>query len=119
MWNGFFKKKLSFKYKSNFYGMVGSVFILYALIIYPILGYLLGHVYPKSPTFGAPCPTTIFTFGLLLWTDKKFSKYLLIIPLIWSIIGFSAAVNLSVREDFGLVVAGILGTISLLVRDKK
>lgn len=116
---GIVKDHLSFKYQANIYGIIGAIFLLYALILYPILGHLLGHIYPKSPTFGLPCPTTIFTFGLLLWTDKKIPKYILIIPFLWSIVGFSAAVNLKVYEDFGLLIAGILGTILIIVRDKK
>lgn len=42
----------------QFYGMTGSLLMLYAMMIYPALGYFLGHVYPKAPTFGVPCPTT-------------------------------------------------------------
>jgi hypothetical protein len=84
-----------------------------------VLGHLFGHIYPKSPTFGLPCPTTIFTFGLLLWTDKKIPKYVLVIPFLWSIVGFSAAVNLKVYEDFGLLVAGIIGTVLILLSERK
>lgn len=113
------KSKLSFKFKSNSYGVIGCIFILYALVIYPILGHFLGHLYPKNPTFGLPCPTTIFTFGLLLWTDKLIPRYILLIPLIWSIIGFGAAVSLNVREDFGLVIAGVLGVILIFFRDQR
>jgi len=108
---GGLKSKLSFKFEPNSYGIIGSLFILYALIIYPGLGYFFGHVYPKNPTFGLPCPTTIFTFGLLLWTDKNVPKYVLAIPLIWSIIGFGAALSLGVKEDYGLLIAGVLGSI--------
>lgn len=115
LWHSVFKSNLSFKFKANLYGICGSLFLFYALIAYPIIGALSGHAYPKAPTFGAPCPTTIFTFGLLLWTEKKVKKTILIIPLLWSVIGFSAAVNLSIREDFGLVVAGILGTLLLIL----
>jgi hypothetical protein len=116
---GGIKSKLSFKFQSSFHGLIGSLFILYALVIYPILGNSFGHVYPKNPTFGLPCPTTIFTFGLLLWTDKVVPKYVLVIPLIWSIIGFSAALSLGVKEDFGLLIAGILGFILIFLRDRK
>ena len=116
---GGMKSKLSFKFQPNSYGIIGGIFILYALIIYPILGYFLGHVYPKKPTFGLPCPTTIFTFGLLLWTDKNVPKYVLLIPLIWSIIGFGAALSLGVKEDYGLLIAGILGFILIFIRDRK
>jgi hypothetical protein len=69
---GVLKPNLSFEYRPNSYGIMGGLLVLYAMMIYPGLGYLLGHVYPKAPTFGVPCPTTIFTFGLLLWTDKRF-----------------------------------------------
>ncbi len=116
---GIMKSNLSFKFRPNSYGIVGSFFILYALIIYPILGSFLGHVYPKKPTFGLPCPTTIFTFGLLLWTDKIVPKYVLIIPLIWSIIGFGAALSLGVKEDYGLLIAGVFGSILMIIRDRK
>ncbi len=115
---GCIKPKLSFKFRSGPYGFIGSLFILYALIIYPGLGYFFGHVYPKNPTFGLPCPTTIFTFGLLLWTDRRVPKYVLVIPLIWSVIGFGAAVSLGVKEDFGLLIAGILGFVLIFIRDR-
>lgn len=116
---GGIKSKLSFKFQSSSYGFIGSLFILYALIIYPVFGYFLGHVYPRNPTFGLPCPTTIFTFGLLLWTDKIVPKYVLVIPLVWSIIGFGAALFLGVKEDFWLLIAGVLGFVLIFIRDRR
>jgi len=115
---GVIKDFISFKFIPSVYSIFGWIFILYALIIYPILGHSLGHVYPRSPTFGLPCPTTIFTFGILLFTDKRLPKYILIIPFLWSIIGVSAAINLRIYEDFGLAIAGILGVILIYIRDK-
>jgi len=89
------------------------------MIGYPLLGYFLGHIYPASPCFGvAPCPTTIFTFGLLLLTVKRVPKYLLIIPLIWSFIGFTAALKLGIKEDIGLLIAGVATLILTIKRDK-
>jgi hypothetical protein len=111
-------QKLSFGFHLNPYAIVGAIFILYSMLIYPVLGYFLGHQYPYSPTFGLPCPTTIFTFGLLLWTNRKFPHYLLVIPLVWSMIGFFAAVNLGVLEDIILLVAGLVTTAMILYRDK-
>jgi hypothetical protein len=116
---GVFKKQLSFSFKLNTYGITGAILIVYAMIIYPLLGYALGHVYPRTPTFGLPCPTTIFTFGLLLWTDVKVPKIVLIIPFLWSIIGFTAAVNLGVLQDIGLLVAGLVGTTLVVLRDRQ
>jgi hypothetical protein len=116
---GAVKNRISFGFRKDWIGMVGLLFIIYALLIYPILGILLGHTYPDNPTFGLPCPTTIFTFGILLWTMKKVPIYFVIIPFLWSIIGLSAAINIRVYEDFGLIVAGITATILLLIKNKK
>lgn len=116
---GVSKAKMSYEYSTNIFNYIGIIFILYALIVYPILGYFLGHQYPGSPTFGLPCPTTIFTFGILLFINNKIPIITLIIPLLWSIIGFSAALNLSIYEDFGLLIAGSLGFILLLIQRKK
>ena len=116
---GVFRPRLSFGFRADIYGIVGAIFVLYAMIVYPALGYSLGHAYPKAPTFGLPCPTTIFTFGLLLWTDMKLPRTVLVIPFVWSIIGFSAALTLGIREDIGLLVAGIVGTGLILFRDAR
>jgi hypothetical protein len=114
------KSNISFQLKSDRFSVTGSLFMLYAMLIYPLIGYLLGHGYPQSPGFGvAPCPTTIFTFGLLLWMDKKVPKYVIAIPLLWSIIGFFAAVSLGIREDVGLLLTGVIGTLMILFRDRK
>jgi len=116
---GLIRKKLSFKYTKSIYNYVGLIFLLYALIIYPVLGTFLGHAYPYSPTFGLPCPTTIFTFGILLFTNKKMPWHLLIIPLLWSIVGFTAALNLTIYEDTGLLVAGVTAFSLLLINNRK
>jgi hypothetical protein len=116
---GVFRPRISFGFHRDAYGILGSLFVLYAMIVYPIVGYSLGHIYPKSPTFGLPCPTTIFTFGLLLWTNMKFPRIVLVIPLLWSIIGFTAAITLGIREDIGLLVAGVVGTGLILFRDAR
>jgi hypothetical protein len=66
----------------------------------------------------APCPTTIFTFGLLLWAKKPIPAYILVILLIWSIIGTMAAVSLQVPQDYGLGIAGIVGTVLVIMRNR-
>ena len=118
IWNGFKKKKYEFHFEKNYYGIIGLLLIVYALIIYPILGYYQGHIYPNNPTFGAPCPTTIFTFGILLLNNKKTPVYLIIIPLLWGFMGLSAAVNLKIFEDFGLLFAAVFGTTFIILKNR-
>ncbi len=103
----FLQKKISFHVQPNIYGVTGLLLVTFSILVYPVTGYLLGHRYPSSPTFGLPCPTTIFTFGILLWANQKIPVYLLIIPTVWSVIGFTAAIKLGMIEDIGLLIAGL------------
>lgn len=115
---GVIRPKLSFKAEVDPYSVTGAVLILYAMVIYPIIGAMLGHGYPHAPSFGvAPCPTTIFTFGMLLCTNARVPKSVLVIPLIWSFIGFWAAVSLGILEDIGLLLASLLSVSLLFWRD--
>lgn len=113
---GIVKDSLSFRLRPDKYGLTGAALLLYAMVIYPILGYFLGHTYPRSPTFGLPCPTTIFTFGLLLWAEKRLPVMLLVIPFLWSLIGFTAALSLGMAEDIGLLVAALLAAALILMK---
>ena len=97
--------------------LIGILFVLYAIIGYHILGYYLGHIYPKFFAVGlVPCPTTIFTFGIFLIINKKIPIKYFIIPLIISSGGFLAAYK-GIYEDIGLIIAGILTIILIIKRD--
>jgi hypothetical protein len=116
---GFRQARVSAPYARDIYSATGILFILYGLVIYPVIGTLAGHSYPGAPTFGLPCPTTIFTFGILLLMNAVTRWWLLVIPVLWSLIGFFAALNFRVFEDTGLLVAGIAGVCLLLIRNRK
>lgn len=109
-WLGAWRGRLSFRARRDLAAVVGGLFVLYALVVYPLLGYALGHRYPVAPTFGLPCPTVIFTFGLLLCTDAPVPRSVLLVPVLWAAVGTSAAVQLGMREDFGLLAAAVVGT---------
>lgn len=72
----------------------GLALAVFALAGYPLVGILFGHVYPAAPSFGLPCPTTLFTFGVLLMAAPGFPRVLVLAPLTWAIIGSSAALSL-------------------------
>jgi hypothetical protein len=115
---GGLRGKLVFDPWGGAVAVVGGLAVVYALVVYPLLGAALGHGYPYAPMFGvAPCPMAIFTFGLLLWARPPVPKVLLVIPFLWSLLGFSAALSLGIREDFGLLAAGLLGTAIIVWRD--
>ena len=90
--------------------------ILYAALIYPLLGLWAGHGLMAGPMFGvAPCPTTLFTIGLLLLARGRWVVWLSIIPLLWSGVGFAAAVQLGMLEDLALSAAGLVLLIALVI----
>jgi tryptophan-rich sensory protein len=115
---GVIKNRIQFVLPKGIYFWLGWFFIIFGLFIYPVIGLLTGHEIGSMPLFGAPCPTVIFTFGLLLFTNNKLPKYLLIIPALWSVIGFMAALSLGVIQDVVLLVAGITATLILSIIKK-
>ena len=87
--------------------------VLFALLVYPLLGWAMGHRYPEVPTFGLPCPTTIFTIGTLLFARGAVPRSLLVVPVLWSAVGSSAAFTLGVYQDLGLLVAGVVAVMAM------
>jgi hypothetical protein len=87
---------------------VGMGLMVFSAIVYPALGVMSGHVFPSAPSFGVtPCPLTIFTFGLTMMTRAPAPSVLLIVPVIWSVIGGTAAIFLGVYEDFALFISAV------------
>lgn len=114
-WHGIAKPDLNFRFVRGIRGISGAALIVFALVLYPVIGYFLGHRYPAAPTFGLPCPTTIFTLGLLLFAASPIPKPVLVVPLLWSAVGALAAFQLGVYEDLALVVAGVVTVVVMLV----
>ncbi len=101
---------IGYAFEGNHYAIAGIVAIVYAMVVYPIIGYLTGHPLPGYPVFGsAPCPVTIFTVRMLLLTNRHMPQLIPIIPLIWGLAGILAVVVFAIWADVGLVAAGILG----------
>lgn len=118
LYYGILRKKIELVYNRDLFSYSGITLILFAIAVYPLIGFSVGHIYPSSPTFGLPCPTTIFTFGILLFHKGKLPVGLIIIPLIWSLLGFTAALKLGIYEDTGLLIAGIVTSILVFYKKK-
>ncbi len=113
------KPRLSFHYKSGSHALVGLLFIAYALLGYPLFGYLINHIYPQAPPFGlTPCPLAVFTFGFYLLTDQKVPRLFLVIPTLWALGGF-IPVSVGILEDIGLILSGVIGAALILYRDRQ
>lgn len=98
----------------------GAALVCYAAIVYPLIGAAAGHPYPAMPMFGVtPCPVTIFTFGMLLLTTGAVPRGLLVIPVLWSLTGGSAAFLLNVQQDWLLLLSGGIAVTLLVFRDRQ
>jgi hypothetical protein len=105
VWVGIVQRRLSFVPSRNGWALVAWLFVAYALV-YPAINAVQHHSVSRIPTFGVPCPTTIFTAGLLMLAASR-SWPLAIVPVIWSLVAGSAAFLLDVRADYALPIAGI------------
>lgn len=112
-------RRIVFGPRLDAFGIVGGVLVVYALVIYPLIGHLLGHRYPGAPTFGAPCPVTIFTFGMLLWTAGRVPGRVLVIPALWAFVAVGAALSWGVLEDIAMPVAALVACAMLLGRNRR
>lgn len=97
--------------------ITGCIFIAYALVGYPLVGLMVGHEYPQaaiSPLF--PCPAIVLTFGVFLLA-RRVPWYLLVIPTFWALSGI-LWFSLGMVEDVGLVIAGVVGVVMLIARER-
>ena len=104
-WAGIVKRAMSFAPCNDTWAPVAWGLIAYSLI-YPGINAIDHHSVSRIPTFGVPCPTTIFTAGLLMLATPR-SLLLAIVPVTWSFIAGSAAFFLGVRADYALPAAGV------------
>jgi hypothetical protein len=108
-WHGLLRKELAFALRPDARSATGLLLITFALLVYPAWSTLAGHAYPALPTFGLPCPTTIFTIGMLAFATGRKARIALVVPVLWSLVGGQAAFLLDVPPDFGLLAAGLVG----------
>ena len=102
---GIVQRRLSFAPWDTAWAPLAWVLIGYSLA-YPVINALDHRSLLSIPTFGLPCPTTIFTAGvLMLATPRCWS--LSVVPVIWSAVGGSAAFLLGVYADAALPIAGV------------
>lgn len=114
-WHGVVRRRLHFSWTGSAGAYAGAALVVFALVVYPAWSWYAGHGYPAMPTFGVPCPTTIFTIGLLAFLVPPYPRGPFVVPILWCLVGVQAAFLLGVHQDTGLIAAGLVGA-ALLVR---
>jgi hypothetical protein len=102
--------------RNDLAGWAGATLVILGLVVYPLMSVVAGHRYPAQPTFGLPCPTTIFTLGIMLWMLGAVPRHLFVIPVLWAMTGSFAALQLGVTEDLSLAAALLITCIVWVAR---
>ena len=105
LYETFIRKRLVINIKKGIQSYLGYFFLIFGIIIYPAIGYFISQNAVQTIALGLPCPTTIFTFGVMILAKDKIPGYLLVIPALWAIIGLAAAINFGVYQDFFIILA--------------
>ena len=117
-WQGVIRRKFIFKLVSGWRGWAGWGLLIFAFFIYPAWTYFMGHCYPTFPTFGLPCPTTLFTIALLAFLVRPYPRSIFVVPVAWCFVGSQAAFVFDVQADLGLIAAGVLGLVLFMTSKK-
>jgi len=101
---------------SGMFRYITAVWIIWALGLYTIAGWLKGHNYPCSPLPTAPCPLTILGIALLsvalpALKEKRVHFNIIFAMLIWWSLyaGIGSSVIYGFYLDLTLLAAGIYG----------
>lgn len=113
LWLGVVRRQLRFSWHRGPRSIAGLALVVFALVVYPVWSWYAGHSYPNMPTFGLPCPTTIYTVGVLAFLVPSYPRSLFVVPVLWCFVGGQAALLLGVPQDFALFVAGTFGLVLL------
>jgi Family of unknown function (DUF6064) len=83
IWVGFARNGLRLRWASDAVSRVGLGIFLFALLLQPLIGSLVGRPWTQTEIFAmAPDPTVAATLGVLLAADRP-HWMLLVIPLLW------------------------------------
>lgn len=115
LWQGGVRRGLRFSWQGGAHSIAGTALVVLALVVYPAWSWYAGHSYPNMPTFGLPCPTTLFTIGMLGFLAPGHPRSPIVIPVAWAFVGGQAALFLGVPQDVSLFIAGAYG-VALLAR---
>lgn len=116
---GVLRGRLAFRFGRDPAGWCGLVFVAAAMIVYPLIGTAADQAWPRIALLGvAPCPTTLFTLGLLLMAEDRVPWHLLIIPLIWALIGGTGAILLDIPQDLSMPIAAVLTVVLAISKNR-
>jgi hypothetical protein len=94
-----------------------TIFWVLLVFLYPVIGWPLGHVYPKALLPMFPCPLTVFAIALVAAAAPNADRKVFLLLLPWALMALPKCFGaLDCYEDCILFVSGLYGLVEL-VRD--
>ncbi len=108
LWTGYSRSEIIFRDGRDYKGIAGYMFMVFALLMYPVADGLLGTGWPDVRFFGiAPEPTILFTLGALMLIRPQAPFNLLILPIIVSFVTLFTTWVLAILQDWLIPFAAI------------
>jgi hypothetical protein len=110
-----FAKKTHFQLPKATWKKGLTIFWIALVFLYPVIGWPLGHVYPKAllPVF--PCPLTVFAIALVSAAAPNVDKKVFVLLLPWALMALPKCFGaLDCYEDCILFASGVYGLVELV-----
>jgi hypothetical protein len=92
-----------------------TVFWIALVFLYPVIGWPLGHMYPKALLSMLPCPLTVFAIALVAAAAPNVDKKVFILLLPWALMALPKCFGaLDCYEDCILFASGAYGLVELI-----
>ena len=119
IWFGVIRGRLSFDRSFDLASRAGRGIFLFALVMEPLLGPLLGRGWRGVEIFGvAPDPTAIATLGILLLGTGGGRWALFVVPAAWCAVSGATLLAMKSPDSWIPPLAGAL-TVALAIRQKR
>jgi hypothetical protein len=111
VWAGTIRSAIILRPRTGLAARAGLAMFLFALLVEPLLGPLLGRKWSALELFGlAPDPTAVATLGLVLAGGRP-SWFLLAIPLVWCAVSGATLWTIEAPDAFVLPLAAALAVL--------
>jgi len=105
-WSGVIRGSLDLRPWTAMEGRIGMGVFVFALLLQPLIGFLVGRQWLQAEIFGvAPDPTVVATLGILLTADRV-PWLLLVVPLAWCAVGGATLWAMEAADAWMLPLVG-------------
>ncbi len=92
-----------------------TIFWVVLVFVHPVIGWPLGHVYPKTLLPAFPCPLTVFAIAVVAAAAPNVDKKVFILLLLWALMALPKRFGvLDCYEDCILFASGVYGLVELI-----